>query len=698
MTEPADIPVDALERDEAAKELARLAAEIAHHDTLYYADSAPVLSDAAYDALRRRNEAIERRFPDLKRPDSPSERVGAPPSGGFAKVRHARPMLSLANAFGADDIAEFLARVRRFLNLAEDEAVTLIGEPKIDGLSATLRYEAGVLVQGATRGDGETGEDVTANLRRVGGVPERLTGRGKPALIEVRGEVYMTRSNFAALNEKRAADGAEPFVNPRNTASGGLRQLDPALTAARRLNFTAYAVGEADPPIAGSYHDLLERLAGWGFLTNSLARRCDDLDAALALYEAIVEARADLDYEIDGVVYKVDRIDWQERLGAAGRAPRWAIAYKFPAEQVETLLRTISIQVGRTGALTPVAELDPVYVGGATVSRATLHNEDEIARKDIREGDRVVIQRAGDVIPQVVRIVPEARAPDAVPFEFPTVCPECQSHAVREPGEAVRRCTGGLICPAQALERLRHFVSRDAFDIEGLGTKQIEAFWDEGRVRSPVDIFRLEARDGADLPPLAARDGWGEKSARNLFDAIAARRAIALERVIYALGIRHIGQTTARLLARRYESFAAWRTAMEAAADPESDALAELIDIDGIGPVVARAVVEFVAEPHNRTVLDALGVALDIQPFEAPEAASPISGKTVVFTGSLEQMTRAEAKARAEALDAKVSGSVSRKTDYVVAGADAGSKRKKAEALGIAILSEAEWLALIERT
>ena len=686
---------EALSRDAAERELERLAREIARHDSLYYVDSAPELGDAEYDALRRRNEAIEARFPDLKRADSPSERVGAPPSSSFAKVRHSRPMLSLGNALNDDDLAEFEGRVRRFLNLGEDEPVVLYGEPKIDGLSATLHYHEGKLALGATRGDGETGEDVTENLRTLLDLPHTLTGADVPGRLEVRGEVYIGLADFAALNREREAEGEEAFVNPRNTASGGLRQLDTALTAKRRLRFFAHGWGEASESLGERQGDILARLDAWGFALAPLARRCAGLDEARALHREIEAARPSLDFEIDGVVFKVDRLDWQARLGAAGRAPRWAIAYKFPAEQAETLLHRISISVGRTGALTPVAELEPVYVGGVTVSRATLHNEDVIAERDIRAGDTVVVQRAGDVIPQVVRVVTEKRPADSQPFEVPAVCPECGSHAVREEGEAVRRCTGGLVCPAQALERLRHFVARDAFDIEGLGAKQIEAFYAEGRVLSPADIFDLAAKDGTDeFPKLAERDGWGETSAANLYRAIEARRRITLDRFIHALGIRHVGQTTARLLARRYGTVEDWRTAMDAAAEPESESLAALNDIDGIGPVVADAIVEFVAEPRNGAILDALCERLEIEPVEAPTADSPVAGKTVVFTGKLQRMTRQEAKARAEALGAHVAGSVSKATDYVVAGEDAGSKLKKAEALGVTVLSEDEWLAV----
>jgi len=688
-------PVDQLSEAQAEQALHYLAAEIDRHDQLYYQQSEPEIEDTAYDALRRQNIAIEQRFPALVRSDSPTHKVGAPPAAGFAKVRHAVPMLSLGNAFDDADMAEFIARAQRFLKLGEDETVALMVEPKIDGLSASLRYEKGIYVQGATRGDGEEGEDVTENLRTVLDLPAQLTGHDIPEVIEVRGEVYITRADFLALNREREAEGGRPFVNARNTASGGLRQIDASLTAKRRLRFFAYSWGEMSDPVAGLYGDYLERLKNLGFQVNPLARACDTLEDGLALYRHIVAVRDSLPYEIDGVVFKVDRIDWQQRLGAAGREPRWAIAYKFAAEQAETILEKISIQVGRTGTLTPVAELAPVAVGGVTVSRANLHNQDEIARKDIREGDHVIVQRAGDVIPQVVRVIPEKRSAASRAYDFPETCPECGSIAVRENGEAARRCTGGLVCPAQAVERLRHFVSRNAFDIEGLGEKQIKAFWIDGLIRSPADIFTLEKRDKTAEQPLATRKGWQEKSVGNLFAAIAARREIPLERLIFALGIRHIGQTTARLLARRYENFAALRQALTAAVARDSDAYADLVNIDGIGAAAAEALVDFIAEEHNSQVLRDLEAVLEIAPFAAPAATSPVSGKTVVFTGTLSLMSRAEAKARAEALDAKVSGSVSKKTDFVVAGEEAGSKLKKAIELGVTVLSEQEWLDLI---
>jgi DNA ligase (NAD+) len=689
-------PVEALSAQEAATELKRLAGEIAHHDRLYYDASAPELDDAGYDALRLRNHALEERFPHLKRADSPSDRVGSPVSDGFAKVRHARPMLSLGNAFDEEDVREFLARVRRFLGLAEDAPVAVIAEPKIDGLSLSLRYEGGRLVQAATRGDGAEGEDITANALTLNDIPERIDGA--PEVLEVRGEAYMSHSAFAKLNERRAASELPLYVNPRNAASGSLRQLDSRITAERDLGFFAYSLGEVSAPIAETHSGLLAQLGEWGLPVNPLSTVCQSAEELLAAYAGFLERRAGLDYDIDGVVYKVDRLDWQDRLGQVSRAPRWAIAHKFPAEQAETKLERIDIQVGRTGSLTPVARLAPVFVGGVTVTNATLHNEDEIARKDVRPGDTVVIQRAGDVIPQVVRVVLEKRPADSVPFEYPHACPVCGSDAVRPEGEVVRRCTGGLICDAQGVERLKHFVSRNAFDIEGMGAKRIEELWADEIVRSPADIFRLKGR----REDLLKRERWGEQSVANLLAAIEERRVWPLERFLFALGIRQIGQATAKLLARHYGSLEALREAVDAAQDPESEAYADLIAIDQMGKDVAADLLAFFAEQHNREVLDELVGDKDkpgqisLTPPEAVQE-SAVSGKTVVFTGTLERMTRAEAKARAETLGAKVAGSVSKKTDYVVVGADAGSKAKKAAELGLAILSEDDWLSLIGR-
>jgi DNA ligase (NAD+) len=686
--------VEDLTLEEAGAEHARLAAEIRAHDERYYGEDAPTVSDAEYDALRARLLAIEGRFPELITADSPSQRVGAAPSAGFAKVRHARPMLSLGNAFDEQDVRDFADRVRRFLGLPADEVVALVAEPKIDGLSCSLRYEDGRLVLAATRGDGQEGEDVTANVRTIGDVPVSLRGRHWPAVLEVRGEVYMTKQDFLRLNEAQEAAGRPRFANPRNSAAGSLRQLDPAITRARPLRFFAWGWGEASELPATTQSGMMAFLAGCGFPVNPELAVCGDVEAALAAHRRIGEMRAALPYDIDGVVYKVDRLDWQERLGTASRAPRWAVAHKFAAEQAQTVVRGIDIQVGRTGALTPVAKLQPVTVGGVVVQNATLHNEYEIRRKDVRIGDTVIVQRAGDVIPQIVAVVPEKRPEDAVPFVFPTVCPVCGSHAEREEGEAVRRCTGGLICEAQRVERLRHFVSRDAFDIEGLGEKQIAAFWRDGRIDSPADIFRLAARDRTSPQPLETAEGWGKTSAANLFAAIEARRSIGLDRFLNALGIRHVGQENARLLARHYLSAGALLEAMEAAQDPESEAYRDLLNVDGIGPKVARALLDFFAEEHNRQVVADLLEEVTVLDFEPPATESPVAGKTLVFTGTLEKMTRDEAKARAQALGAKVAGSVSRKTDLVIAGPGAGSKLTQAQSLGIEVIDEDAWIAL----
>jgi DNA ligase (NAD+) len=694
---PGEVPPERLSRDQAAAELARLAAEIAHHDRRYYRDAAPEVSDAQYDALRRRNQAIEARFPELIRSDSPTHRIGAPPVEDFGKVRHRVPMLSLDNAMAADEVREFVRRVRRFLNLGEDAPLPLIAEPKIDGLSASLRYEDGLFVQGATRGDGTVGEDVTANLRTIRDLPQRMDGAAWPAVLEVRGEVYMERADFMALNAARAAAGEPLFANPRNFAAGSLRQLDPGITARRRLRFFAYGWGEAVPPIEGAYSDFLTRLDDWGFRVNPLTDSCTDETAVVAYHDRLGAGRFELPYDIDGVVVKVDRIDYQRRLGFVGRAPRWAIAFKFAAEQAETRVLGISVQVGRTGALTPVAALEPVTVGGVVVTRATLHNQDYIESKDIRVGDTVVVERAGDVIPQVIEVRLDRRPDGTEPYAFPDHCPVCGSLALRPPGEAVRRCTGGLICAAQITERLRHFVGRDAFDIEGLGRKQVPQLLEAGLIRTPGDVFRLGA-DGERLQRLQTLPLWGEKKAQNLRRAIEARRRIPLARLINALGIRYVGETNARLLARHYGSLKAWRAGMVAASEGDAQAREELEAINGIGPAVAEALVEFFKEAHNREVLDDLASLVEVEDAASEAAgASPLAGKTIVFTGSLEQMTRAEAKATAEALGAKVAGSVSSKTDYVVVGADAGSKAKKAAALGVTTLTEADWLELAGR-
>jgi DNA ligase (NAD+) len=689
-------PIDALTEEEARAELASLAEEIQRHDRLYYTDAAPEISDADYDALRRRNTEIEARFPELIRSDSPTRRVGAAPAAGFAKVTHSRPMLSLENAFEEQDVRDFFAGVRNFFRrtateaLVAEDRIDIMAEPKIDGLSIALTYRDGRLVLGATRGDGTTGENVTTNLRTLDTVPEILRGKSWPESVEIRGEVYLERAGFFALNEERVAAGESVFANPRNAAAGSLRQLDPAITARRPLKFFAYAWGEASAPFARTHDEALAQFRSWGFSVNPRSRLCHGVDEALAYYRDIAAERAELPYDIDGVVYKVNDLALQERLGMVSRAPRWAVAQKFPAQQAQTVLRDISIQVGRQGALTPVAMLEPITVGGVVVQRATLHNEDEIERKDVRVGDTVVVQRAGDVIPQIVSVVLDRRPKDAVPYQFPDHCPICGSLAAREPGQVARRCTGGLICAAQAVERLRHFVSRDCFDIEGLGEKHITAFWQDGLIRQPGDIFRL------DPEVIAKREGWGGLSARNLMAAIDERRRISLDRFINALGIPQVGQATARLLARHYRSLASWRREMEAAQDPDSEARAGLLDIHGIGEDMAADILAFFAEPHNRAVLDDLAREVTVLDYEAPaqRTASPLTGKTIVFTGTLERMSRSEAKARAETLGANVTGSVSAKTDYVVAGADPGSKATKAVALGVKLLDEAAWLAL----
>jgi DNA ligase (NAD+) len=690
---------------EAEAALTALAAEIAHHDERYHGADDPEISDAEYDALRRRFDAIAERFPSIAKTLAPSTAVGAAPATGFAKVTHSRPMLSLSNAFNGEEVAEFVTRIRRFLSLPEDEVVDLVAEPKIDGLSAALRYENGRFVQGATRGDGTVGEDITRNLRTIDDIPDRL--EGAPAVLEIRGEVYMRKDDFRELNRAQETAGAKPFANPRNAAAGSLRQLDSTITARRTLRFFAYSWGEVSERPSDTQAGFLGKLRDWNFQTNPLTRLCGTVEELLAQYATIGEQRATLPYDIDGVVYKVNRLDWQDRLGMVSRAPRWAIAHKFPAEQAQTILRAIDIQVGRTGALTPVARLEPVTVGGVVVSNATLHNEDEIQRKGVRVGDTVVVQRAGDVIPQVVRAIEEKRPADSVPYEFPTICPCPEKTAVvRVEGEVVRRCGGGLACPFQAVERLKHFVSRDAFDIEGLGEKQIQAFWEDGLIQRPGDIFRLKAHE-ADLKK---REGWGEKSVDNVLAAIEERRPIGLDRLIYALGIRQVGQATARLLAVNYGTLDAWRAAMLEAgqsmqgteegeggdAGVPNDALADLLNIDQIGLSVANDLIAFFAEDQTLEIVGDLERELDIQPFAAPSASdSPVAGKTVVFTGTLTTMGRSEAKARAESLGAKVAGSVSKKTDYVIVGADAGSKAAKAVALGVTILSEEDWATLI---
>ncbi|CAN7366656.1 MULTISPECIES: NAD-dependent DNA ligase LigA [Ensifer] len=709
-------PVENLNETEAAEELAFLAAELARHDALYHGQDAPEISDADYDALKRRNDAIEQRFPVLIRDDSPSKKVGAAPSVTFQPVVHARPMLSLDNTFSDEDARDFVASVYRFLGQLPDNSIAFTAEPKIDGLSMSLRYENRRLVTAATRGDGTTGENVTANIRTIGMIPQTLPA-GAPDVVEVRGEIYMAKSDFAALNAEMAALGKPLYVNPRNTASGSLRQLDAKVTASRKLRFFAYAWGEISEMPADTQMGMVEVFKSWGFPVNPLMQRLSSADALLEHYHHIERERPDLDYDIDGVVYKVDRLDLQARLGFRSRSPRWATAHKFPAEQAFTRLTAIDIQVGRTGALTPVARLEPITVGGVVVTNATLHNEDYIKGlgnsgeairegRDIRIGDMVIVQRAGDVIPQIVDVVMDERKAGSEPYRFPTTCPVCGSHAVRDINEktgkvdAVRRCTGGFVCRAQAVEHLKHFVSRNAYDIEGLGSKQIEFFFESEdptlMIRTAPDIFTLEKRQEASLTKLENIDGFGRVSVRKLYDAINTRRSIALQRFIYALGIRHVGETTAKLLARSYGTYEHFGEAMRDASTFTGDAWNELNSIDGIGEVVARAIVEFYKEPRNLEVVTRLLSEVTPEAAEAPVASdSPVAGKTVVFTGSLEKMTRDEAKAKAESLGAKVAGSVSKKTDIVVAGPGAGSKLDKARELGVATMDEDEWLALI---
>lgn len=711
-------PVEDLTEEQAAAELAYLAAEIARHDELYHGHDAPEISDADYDALKRRNDAIEKRFPKLIRADSPSIRVGAAPLPTFAPITHARPMLSLDNTFSDDDVRDFVNSVYRFLGQLPDGSIAFTAEPKIDGLSMSIRYEHGRLVNAATRGDGTTGENVTENIRTIKEIPNRLP-TGVPDVIEVRGEVYMRKSDFLALNAQMEAEGKQTYVNPRNTAAGSLRQLDARVTASRNLKFFAYAWGEMSEMPADTQMGMVEKFKEWGFPVNPLMKRLNSVDDIIDHYKQIGLKRPDLDYEIDGVVYKVDRLDLQGRLGFRSRSPRWATAHKFPAEQAFTRVERIDIQVGRTGALTPVARLTPVTVGGVVVTNATLHNEDYIKgignsgerireeEHDIRIGDTVIVQRAGDVIPQVLDVVMEKRPPDAVPYEFPKKCPVCGSHAVREKNEktgkldSVTRCTGGFVCRAQAVEHLKHFVSRNAFDIEGLGSKQIDFFFESEdpalQVRTAPDIFTLKKRqEDSPLTKLENIEGFGKVSVKKLFDAIDSRREIALHRFIYALGIRHIGETNAKLLARAYGTYEAFEKAMKEAADLSGDAWDDLNNIEGIGEVVARAIVEFFKEPRNVEVITRL--LEEVTPQEAEQIAasgSPVSGKTVVFTGSLEKFTRDEAKARAESLGAKVAGSVSKKTDFVVAGPGAGSKLDKAREFGVQVMDEDEWLAFI---
>jgi DNA ligase (NAD+) len=675
---------------DAELELARLASEITKHDQAYHERDAPLISDAEYDALRQRNARLEAEFPHLVREDSPSRRVGFKPQAAFAKHRHRAPMLSLGNVFSADEFGEFCQRARRFLGLPADAPLPLVGEPKIDGLSISLTYEHGSLARGATRGDGAEGEDVTANLRTLTSVPHTLAGAA-PDFIEIRGEVFMTKADFLALNEAQVAAGGRSFANPRNAAAGSLRQLDVAITASRPLSFFAYAMGEASEPPADSHLAYLQCLRSWGFHVNPLSSLLDTVEAAQGFQLKMASERAALAYDIDGVVYKIDNLQFQRRLGFVGREPRWATAWKFPAEQAITRLNDIRIQVGRTGALTPVAVLEPINVGGVLVARATLHNEDEIARLDVRVGDTVTLQRAGDVIPQIVAVVMDGEHEHRAPFKPFETCPVCGSHAVRPPGEVVRRCTGGLVCSAQTVERLIHFCSRRAFDIEGMGEKTIAEFHEAGLIRRPADIFELRAHEAQ----IAVRDGFGALSARKLIEAIEQRRRISLERFLFALGIRRIGETNAKLLARHYGSYANWRSQMQEAVIIGSDARLALNSILRVGEAIAEELIEFFGEPRNIAALDELAARLTIEDAEQISASeSPVAGKIVVFTGTLQTMTRPEAKALAERLGARVTDTVSKKTDFVIIGADAGSKAKRAAELGVRTLSEAEWSEL----
>ena len=712
------LDIDALTREEAQAELARLARLLRAANAAYHQSDAPEITDAEYDALKRRNAGIEARFPDLKRGDSPTEQVGAAPSDGFQKITHSVPMLSLGNAFDDTDVVEFDRSIRKYLNLDAKASLAYTAEPKIDGLSLSLRYEGGELVHAATRGDGTTGENVTANARTITDIP--VTIADGPEVLEIRGEVYMSHEDFAALNARQTSAGDKTFANPRNAAAGSLRQLDATVTAKRPLRFFAYSWGSLSAPLADTQMGAIERMAAFGFQTNPLTRLCAGPDEMIAQYRLIEEQRATLGYDIDGVVYKVNELSLQARLGFRSTTPRWAIAHKFPAELAWTRLEGIDIQVGRTGALSPVARLQPVTVGGVVVSNATLHNEDYIAGrdsggntirdgKDIRVGDWVQVYRAGDVIPKVADVDLSKRPDDSEPFVFPTTCPECGSDAIREEGDAVRRCTGGLICPAQAVEKLKHLVSRAAFDIEGLGAKQVEQFFADGWIKEPADIFMLESRYGSGLQQLKNREGWGEKSALNLFAAIQERRTIDFNRLLFGLGIRHLGEVAAKDLARAFHDWdtlaeTADRAAQEPAAEQgptraalaESPAWEEFLAIDGVGATLTQSLVAALQQEQERASIDRLVAKLTVIPPEAQASDSPVAGKTVVFTGSLEKMTRAEAKARAEALGAKVSGSVSAKTDLLVAGPGAGSKAKKAADLGIETLDEDGWLAMIE--
>ena len=702
--ETGQMTVDAMTPTQATQELAWLAEQLNTANDAYHRDDSPDLSDAHYDALKQRNRKIEATFPALKRSDSPSEQVGGAIAVGFGKVQHAQRMLSLGNAFNDEDVADFDTRIRKYLGLTNDTDLKYTAEPKIDGLSLSLRYENGALVQAATRGDGATGENVTANARTIADIPHHINGA--PEVLEVRGEVYMSHAAFTALNENQTQKSGKTFANPRNAAAGSLRQLDAKVTKARPLRFFAYAWGELSTPLADTQSGAIARLGAFGFVTNELTQACVGPTAMIAHYRKIEEQRATLGYDIDGVVYKVDDLELQRRLGFRSTTPRWAIAHKFPAELAWTTLEEIDIQVGRTGALSPVARLAPVTVGGVVVSNATLHNEDYIVGRagdgqpirdgrDIRKGDWVQIYRAGDVIPKIKDVDLARRPADAAPFVFPDHCPECGSQAIREEGDAVRRCTGGMVCPAQAVERLKHFVSREAYDIEGLGAKQVEQFYGDGWIKTPADIFTMRDRYGAGIQQLKNREGWGEKSANSLFDAIDEKRKIPLNRLIFGLGIRHVGDSSAALLAQHYASWAAFAAAMEKATIGDGAVWDDLIGIDGVGAVLATSVITSLQQKTERASIDALVAALDVHDVVVRTSDSPVAGKIVVFTGTLEKMSRAEAKARAEELGAKVSGSVSAKTDLLVAGPGAGSKATKAASLGVETIDEDGWLSLI---
>jgi DNA ligase (NAD+) len=682
---------DISEKD-AEREISRLTSLILYHDKRYYEADAPDVTDAEYDILKQRLEQLEKEFPQFLNKNSPTQKVGGKAAEKFKKFQHVNPMLSLGNVFSDEDVTDFLDRIRRFLSLDKTADIEIVAEPKIDGLACALHYKKGKLVTAATRGDGTTGEDVTANVATIKTIPQQLSGKF-PDELEVRGEVYMETKDFQKMNKAREEEGEDVFANPRNAAAGSLRQLDPSITAKRPLKFLAYSLGRNDMVKTDTQWELRDLIRSWGFATNEPAKMCRTETDLIRNYAAMLEKRHDMPYEIDGLVYKVNRFDWQDRLGFVSRAPRWATAHKFPAELAQTVLEKITIQVGRTGVLTPVANLKPVNVAGVMVARATLHNEDEIARKDVREGDTVVLQRAGDVIPQILKVILEKRPKDSIPFKYPAKCPECGSKVDRIEGEVAARCTGGLICPAQAVERLKYFVSRDALDIEGLGDKIIREFFDLDWVKKPSDIFNLKKHEAE----LKTREGWGDKSVAKLFDAIEAAKNIAFDRFIYALGIRQVGQATAKKLAQHYGTLENWRDAMIAAKSDESPETLDLMSIEDIGPAVARDIRQFFAEHHNVDEVKNLGIVMNIAPYVAIRTAqSNVTGKTVVFTGTLEKMGRAEAKATAERLGAKVAGSVSAKTDYLVAGADAGSKLKEAQKHGVAILTEDEWLNIIK--